>query len=39
MEGNENDMTFGQLVPLLLLSSTLVTFKEAYDGKRWIVGT
>lgn len=39
MEGNENGMTFGQLVPLLLLSSTLVTFKEAYDGKRWIVGT
>ncbi len=34
MDGNEDDMTFGQLVPLLLLSSTLVTFKEAYDGKR-----
>lgn len=33
MDGNENDMTFGQLVPILLLSSTLITYKEAYHGK------
>lgn len=39
MDGNENQLTFGQIVPIFLLMSTLVTFKEAYDGKRWIVGT
>lgn len=39
MDGNENQLTFGQVVPIFLLISTLVTFKEAYDGKRWIVGT
>ena len=33
MDGNENDMTFGQLVPILLSNSTLITYKEAYDGK------
>ena len=38
MDGNENDLTFGQLVPILLLSSTVITFKEAYDGKCWSLG-
>ena len=33
MDGNENDMTFGQLVPILLLSSIILTFQEAYNGK------
>lgn len=33
MDGNEDDLTFGQIVPLLLLSSTILTLREAYDGK------
>ena len=36
MNGNENDMTSSQLVPICLLSSTMITFSEAYDGKRCI---
>lgn len=33
IDGNENDLTFGQIVPLFLLSSTILTLREAYDGK------
>lgn len=32
MNGNENAMSFGQIIPILLLSSTLLVFMEAYDG-------
>lgn len=32
MDGTENAMTFGQIVPVLLLSSTLLMAGEAYDG-------
>ena len=32
MDGSENVMSFGQIVPILLLSSTLFVFREAYDG-------
>ena len=32
MDGTENAMTFGQIVPILLLSSTLLVAREAYDG-------
>ena len=32
MDGSENAMTFGQIVPILLLSSTLFVAREAYDG-------
>ena len=32
MNGNENAMSFGQIVPILLLSSTALVFREAYDG-------
>ena len=32
MNGDENAMTFGQIVPILLLSSVLLVFREAYDG-------
>ena len=32
MDGSENAMTFGQLVPILLLSSTFLVAREAYDG-------
>ena len=39
MVGNENDMTFGQLVPIFLLSSTIFTFKEAHDGRRYLLAT
>ena len=38
MDGNENDMTFGQLVPVLLLTSTIITFKDAYEGRGWSLG-
>lgn len=31
-EGNENEWGFGQIVPLLLLSSTIMLFKELYTG-------
>ena len=32
MNGNENAMSFGQIVPILLLSSTALVFMEAYVG-------
>ena len=32
MEGDENAMTFGQIMPILLLSSIVLVFREAYDG-------
>lgn len=32
MDGNENAMTFGQIMPILLLSSSVLVFREAYDG-------
>ena len=32
MDGNENAMTFGQIMPILLLSSIVLVFREAYDG-------
>ena len=34
MTGNENQLTFGQIVPLLMLASTMVVFKEALEGKK-----
>lgn len=33
MAGSENVMSFGQIVPILLLSSTFFVFREAYDGQ------
>ena len=33
MNGNENAMTFGQIIPILLLSSLALVFHEAYNGK------
>lgn len=33
MDGNENAMTFGQIVPILVLGSTLFVAREAYEGK------
>lgn len=33
MEGNENRMGFGQIVPILLLTSTVLTAIEAYEGR------
>lgn len=33
MHGNENEMTFGQIVPILLLSLTALAMNEAYDGE------
>ena len=32
MDGNENAMSFGQIMPILLLSSIVLVFREAYDG-------
>ena len=32
MDGNENAMSFGQIVPILLLSSILLVGREVYDG-------
>ena len=32
MNGNENAITFGQILPILLLSSIVLTFGEAYSG-------
>ena len=32
MDGTENTMTFGQIVTILLLSSTILVAKETYDG-------
>ena len=34
MNGNENAMSFGQNVPILLLSSIVLVFREAYDGSQ-----
>ena len=33
MDGSENSFTFGQIMPLLLLSSTIFVFKETYEGE------
>ena len=33
MDGDENAMTFGQIIPILLLSSLVLVFLEAYNGK------
>lgn len=33
IDGDENEMTFGQIVPILLLSSIILTFRVAYDGE------
>ena len=33
MDGNENIMSFGQIVPILLISSTVFVFWELYNGK------
>ncbi|KAI4189796.1 MAG: hypothetical protein L6R41_001221 [Letrouitia leprolyta] len=33
-EGNENEWGFGQIVPLLLLSSTIMLFKELYTDQK-----
>ena len=32
LDSSEHSMQFGQIVPILLLSSTVFVFKEAYDG-------
>ena len=32
MVGDENALTFGQIMPILLLSSLVLVFREAYDG-------
>ena len=32
IDGNENAMTFGQIMPILLLSSLVLVSREAYDG-------
>ena len=32
MVGDENAMTFGQIMPILLLFSLVLVFREAYDG-------
>lgn len=34
MEGSENEWGFGQVVPLLLLSSTVMLFKELYTDQK-----
>lgn len=39
MDGSENAMTFGQIVPILLLSSTLLVAIEAYFGSVTIRNT
>jgi len=33
MDSDENLMTFGQIVPILLLSSTILVAREAYEGE------
>lgn len=33
INGNKNEMTFGQIVSILFLSSILFTFREAYDSE------
>ena len=32
-DGDENELTFGQIVPLLLLGSTILVIKEGYEGE------
>ena len=32
VNGNENDMGFGQLIPIFLLASTVFVFQEALNG-------
>ncbi|KAI4206916.1 MAG: hypothetical protein LQ346_000858 [Caloplaca aetnensis] len=34
MDGDENALGFGQIIPVLLLASILLTFKEVYTGTR-----
>ncbi len=34
MDGSENLWTFGQIMPLLLLGSTIFVFKETYEGEK-----
>lgn len=34
IDGDENQLSFGQIVPVLLLASIVLTFKEVYTGKR-----
>ena len=36
IDGNENELTFGQIVPLLLLGSIFLVFKEAYEGEHFV---
>ena len=33
LDGTANKMSFGQIVPILLLSSTIFVVREAYDGR------
>ncbi len=33
MNGSENVLTFGQIIPLLFLSSNILIFKELYEGE------
>ena len=33
MNGTESEMSFGQITPILLLSSTVFVLREAYDGE------
>ena len=33
MDGDENQLSFGQIVPVLLLASIVLTFKEVYTGR------
>ena len=39
VDGNQNELTFGQIVPLLLLGSTILVFKEAYEGEHSVHGS
>ncbi|KAL8851081.1 MAG: hypothetical protein Q9221_003977 [Calogaya cf. arnoldii] len=32
MDGDENELSFGQIIPVLLLASIVLTFKEVYSG-------
>ena len=34
MDGDENQLSFGQVVPILLLASIILTFKEVYTGRK-----
>jgi len=33
IDGDENKLSFGQIVPMLLLASIILTFKEVYTGR------